>query len=556
MHAARGGLGHECQFFDRASYGQAHILDGPVRIVVGRVHVRERAQGVDDGRAGPPLARGIWVRVLERTDVRGPEREHRTNLLSCRTWSEQGRQVDARVQHGPQRGLGSVNPPCRGQFLQAIEIPEVAGITQRPVERAHRLPRHLAAGVHRRRAPKRKMRRPQQRHQRASGEVRRRGFEQEVESRCDGLGRKRQRVGGLKRDAGGTKHFRRQIQIRQRRLVDNGGACERNGIAAAAIGLEHPCDRHQLFFAIAERPPGFVGWSVRRGHQRGCDGRSNRLRPNSFNLVEPRPPGVQAFVKARTKHRVGAHDVERREPGKARQEVEVRGVKPLCFGNPVGHRDDDVPDRIRGRFPHEMLAQHVLVASARLPQTPFVFAKRVGQKPRLPPHPNSRAVVLVRTERVAQEFFEPLHVLRLAAEMIVEPEDLRDQPGSKLKRQFSASRCRRARGRLRQDVALDRAEAPGWIRQPRVQQVVQLVARDEEGAVNPLAQLMSRAPGGNDDDGRGFGVPGSGFRVRGSGFGVRAERRDRVTEGLETRDADEPGPARRYHRSCGGRSSA
>ena len=56
MHAARGGLGRECQFLDRAPYGPAHVLDGPVQIVVRRVPVRKRAQRIDDGRAGPQLA--------------------------------------------------------------------------------------------------------------------------------------------------------------------------------------------------------------------------------------------------------------------------------------------------------------------------------------------------------------------------------------------------------------------------------------------------------------------------------------------------------------------
>ena len=95
-----------------------------------------------------------------------------------------------------------------------------------------------------------------------------------------------------------------------------------------------------------------------------------------------------------------------------------------------------------------MLAQHMLVAPARRTQPPFVFAKRVGQKPRLPPHPYGRAVVVARTERIAQKFLEPLHLLRLAAEMVVEPEDFRDESGSKLERQLFAGRCRGAGGRL------------------------------------------------------------------------------------------------------------
>ena len=63
--------------------------------------------------------------------------------------------------------------------------------------------------------------------------------------------------------------------------------------------------------------------------------------------------------------------------------------------------------------------------------------------------------VLIRTKGVAQQFFEPLHLLRLAAEMVVKPEDLGDQSGPKLERQLLAGRCRGAGGRLGQDVAID-----------------------------------------------------------------------------------------------------
>src|SRR5450759_922835 len=110
-----------------------------------------------------------------------------------------------------------------------------------------------------------------------------------------------------------------------------------------------------------------------------------------------------------------------------------------------------------------MFAQHVFVAPTRLTETTFVFAKRVGQKARLPPHSYGCAVVIVRPERVGEEFLEALHLLRLAAEMVVEPEDLRDQSGSKPERQFLSGGCGGARGRLRQDVARDGAEASGRI---------------------------------------------------------------------------------------------
>ena len=103
----------------------------------------------------------------------------------------------------------------------------------------------------------------------------------------------------------------------------------------------------------------------------------------------------------------------------------------------------------------------VLVASAGVAHAPLVLAKRLGQKRGLRPHPRRRAVDVLRSEALANQLLEPVDLLRLAAEMIVEAEHLGDEARAELKRQLAAGRRRGARGRLRDDVASTGARRRG-----------------------------------------------------------------------------------------------
>jgi hypothetical protein len=164
----------------------------------------------------------------------------------------------------------------------------------------------------------------------------------------------------------------------------------------------------------------------------------------------------------------------------------------------------------------------MLVAPPGLVHAPFVLAERRSQKPCLRPHPSGGAVEIIRSEGFMNQFLEPIDVLRLAAEKIVEAEHLGDEARAELKRQLATGRGRRARGRLCDDVALEGAEASRRIREPRVKVVVQLVSRDDRrlrscSRQHPL-QVLRCAARRDDDDG---------FRATGN-----AQPRDRVPENV------------------------
>ncbi len=104
------------------------------------------------------------------------------------------------------------------------------------------------------------------------------------------------------------------------------------------------------------------------------------------------------------------------------------------------------------------------------------------EKARLPQHAlGARVGLRVARERLGDQLLEPRDLLRLPAEQVVEAEDLGDEAGAHLERRHRPLARRRVGGGLRDRVALERAKPPRRIRQPRVQPVVQLVARDEIG---------------------------------------------------------------------------
>ena len=225
-------------------------------------------------------------------------------------------------------------------------------------------------------------------------------------------------------------------------------------------------------------------------------------------------------------HALGRHDVERIEAGDPRQQIEVSLVEPIGVGNPVRDGDDDVTNRVGRRLRDQPFAQRVLVAPAGLAYAPLVVAERVREEPRLDPHSLRRPIDLVRPERLLDELLESFHLLRLATELVVETQHLGNQSGPQLKRQLVAARCRGVRGRLRHDVALERAQPARRIRQPALQPVIQLVARHDIGPLADEATELMRRTARGDDHENGFGFQGAGFRVR-SRF-CRRESRDRL----------------------------
>jgi hypothetical protein len=176
-------------------------------------------------------------------------------------------------------------------------------------------------------------------------------------------------------------------------------------------------------------------------------------------------------------------------------------------------------DGLEGRLRDQPLAQQVLVASARLARPPLVVAKGTGQKPGLDPHATCRVVDVVGPQRLFDQLLEPLHLLRLTTQLVVEAQHLGDESGTKPERERAGVARGRARGRLGHHIALERAQAARRIGELPVQPVVQLVARHHVGTQRALQQSSSAAC--RDHDHAGFSVLGAGFRVRGSGFGGR-----------------------------------
>jgi hypothetical protein len=120
----------------------------------------------------------------------------------------------------------------------------------------------------------------------------------------------------------------------------------------------------------------------------------------------------------------------------------------------------------------------------------------------------------------------------LPAQVIVEAQHLGDQSRPQSEGEIRRRLCGRSRSRLRHHVALEGRQPARRVREPRVEQVVQLVARD--GA---LFEVARRAAAWHDDHCL--------LRKRGDGG---AER-------VQIGDAHELRPAGRDHLSCGGRSN-
>ena len=221
---------------------------------------------------------------------------------------------------------------------------------------------------------------------------------------------------------------------------------------------------------------------------------------------------MQPLVESGREHALGGDDVERLEPGDARQQIEVGLEQPLGVGDPVRDGDDDVTDGSAGGTGDELLAQGVLVAAARLAHPALVVAKRAGEKAGLDPHALGRPIEFVGPERLVDQLLEPVHLLRLAPELIVEAQHLGDQPGPQLERQLVAVRGGGARRRLGHDVALDRAQPARRLREPGVQAVVHLVAGHDVSVDGPREQACRAAR--RHDDQRSFDVRVARCRVR------------------------------------------
>ncbi len=226
--------------------------------------------------------------------------------------------------------------------------------------------------------------------------------------------------------------------------------------------------------------------------------------------------------------------------------------QPVGVGDPVGDRDDDVADRIGRRLGDQPLAQRVLVAARR--------TRGRGARTRETRRPETasgvrircaRAVDVVRTRaprRSAPRSASPA-ATGGAADRRSAASRRRVRAGAETTARTPAAAAARAAA-CAMHVALERAQAARRARQPRVQAVVQLVARDDVARRRTASAELRGAARRHDDERLGIRV-GSG---RGSRSRAARAPRSACAEGVQVGDADEPRPAGSDHLSCGGRS--
>ena len=150
--------------------------------------------------------------------------------------------------------------------------------------------------------------------ERASSKAGFNDVEHGVDRRHRRLRREGQPVEHFVRDAGGAKRVGREIQIRQR-LFENDGVRARVPQASAGRGDE-------FFLPVSKSKPARVlrigvalsgiyaiptakGREQRRSHSRHGTEEIGRL-----DLIESRPPAMNAFVHARCERRIRAHEIE------------------------------------------------------------------------------------------------------------------------------------------------------------------------------------------------------------------------------------------------------
>ncbi|HEY2153284.1 MAG TPA: hypothetical protein VGH34_20920, partial [Vicinamibacterales bacterium] len=121
------------------------------------------------------------------------------------------------------------------------------------------------------------------------------------------------------------------------------------------------------------------------------------------------------------------------------------------------------------------------------------------EKTCLSPHALSGAVHIIGPERHRNQFLESRDLLRLTPKLIVKPQQLRDESGTKPERQLSRRRGCGASGRLRHYLALERPEAAGRVRKAPMENVVEFVARDENRAFESASELFRSAGGRHDN---------------------------------------------------------
>ena len=257
------------------------------------------------------------------------------------------------VERGARGGTLGTGPRVN-QRAQPIEAAEVTLLRHRDVECGNRCAVDIGAVT-----LKVEMRRAKQRHHRPAREVRRHGFENDVDRRCVRLRGKRQGVERFVRNAGARKHLASEIEVRQRPRHDEADAIERRFHAAPAIGLDTSRDAFELVLAIAVGEHGAV---TGIGHdQDGGRGGRAFLRLGRLNLDKRQ---LQPIEIPRIERVPGRDDVDRLETGDGREQRHIGRPVAVRIERPIADRDDDMPNRFGTRDGRQVDARAMLVDRA------------------------------------------------------------------------------------------------------------------------------------------------------------------------------------------------
>ena len=186
---------------------------------------------------------------------------------------------------------------------------------------------------------------------------------------------------------------------------------------------------------------------------------------------------MDALVEPRSQQPVRGDDVEVLQPGQSRQQIEIRREEAMRVGNPIADGHHHATERIGGAVSDEVRPQDVFVHESLRGQTLLVFAVRRRQETRLPQQPLGAAVA-VGVKRLDEQLLISIDALPLSPQLIVEPHHFGDEARAQVKRRRRAGGNGLDGGGVENDLAFAGRQKGERLGQARVEEVVQLVARE------------------------------------------------------------------------------
>ncbi len=198
---------------------------------------------------------------------------------------------------------------------------------------------------------------------------------------------------------------------------------------------------------------------------------------------------LEPIAESRVVNLVGQHDVDAAHAAKPAEQIEVGRPEPARIGRMIRDRDDDVIEREVGLRREKRRAKHVLVEDVAARDRPRVAEEGESQKRGLSNQPLAAAIRAALDAKLVEERArEPPDRSLPAAQLVVEIEHRRHEPGPELKRRAAETRPRGGGpgGALQHDLPFEPA---GEWRPPR-QGAVQ--AREPAGACHEIRKQQTR----------------------------------------------------------------